>query len=367
MKTKLQDLAKEYLELASQDINTERRELRRKVNDLESERPVVLIDEIPWNEIAHDSLKLISEDPFIRASEDFLRKRIYQFRHFPGDMVLRPFLAVNKIIRSTGIGIEVEEQTLEYETGNNIVAHEYIDQFSRDEDLEKLKMPVITYDKTETERRVSLLNDVYDGIIDVVAEGLGRIHVGTWDDISEYRGVSPLLIDLLDRPDFTHKLVRRLTDIQIHTMKQYEELGLLDTGLETLHCTASETGDMPALEEDGKVRLKNVWGRGVAQILASASKEMREEFDIEYMKETVGLCGMTYYGCCEPLDTMIDIVEKIPNLRKISVTPWADSVNAAEVIGSRYVYASKPNPASVAVYCLDKDNMKKEQGTIMEA
>ena len=112
---------------------------------------------------------------------------------------------------------------------------------------------------------------------------------------------------------------------------------------------------------------KDIWGRGTAQIFASVSKAMHEEFDIEYMKQTVGQCGLVYYGCCEPLDKKIDIVEKIPNLRKIGVTPWADVNVAAEAIGKKYVVSSKPNPAAVGVAMLDKDALKKEIGAILDA
>ena len=63
----------------------------------------------------------------------------------------------------------------------------------------------------------------------------------------------------------------------------------------------------------------------------------------------------------------MDIVEKIPNLRKVSITPWADVNVAAESIGKKYVLAAKPNPASVAVGALDKDNLKKEISGILNA
>jgi hypothetical protein len=63
----------------------------------------------------------------------------------------------------------------------------------------------------------------------------------------------------------------------------------------------------------------------------------------------------------------MDIVEQIPNLRKVSITPWADVTIAAEAIGTKYVLASKPNPASVAVDKLDHDNLKKEITTILDA
>jgi hypothetical protein len=63
----------------------------------------------------------------------------------------------------------------------------------------------------------------------------------------------------------------------------------------------------------------------------------------------------------------MDIVSKIRNLRKVSITPWADVNVAAEAIGKKYVLAAKPNPASVAVDRLDEAGLRKELGTILEA
>ena len=62
----------------------------------------------------------------------------------------------------------------------------------------------------------------------------------------------------------------------------------------------------------------------------------------------------------------MDIVEKLPNLRKVSITPWADVDVAAEAIGSKYVLANKPSPAAVNVP-LDEDALRKEIGHTMDA
>ncbi len=58
--------------------------------------------------------------------------------------------------------------------------------------------------------------------------------------------------------------------------------------------------------------------------------------------------GLGYYGCCEPLDTKIDIVRKIPNVRKISMSPWVKVERGAERIGGDFVFSRKPSPALLA-------------------
>ncbi|MBL7220938.1 MAG: hypothetical protein ISS69_12540, partial [Phycisphaerae bacterium] len=66
--------------------------------------------------------------------------------------------------------------------------------------------------------------------------------------------------------------------------------------------------------------------------------------------------GLTYYGCCEPLDIKMDILRKIPNLRKISMSPWVDPERSASRVGGDYVYSYKPNPAVLA-----EDRWRPEQ------
>jgi hypothetical protein len=60
-------------------------------------------------------------------------------------------------------------------------------------------------------------------------------------------------------------------------------------------------------------------------------------------------------------------VATLPNLRKISITPWADVNIAAEAIGKKYVVSSKPNPAAVAAGRLDHDKLTKEISAILDA
>jgi hypothetical protein len=95
-------------------------------------------------------------------------------------------------------------------------------------------------------------------------------------------------------------------------------------------------------------------------MFASVSPAMHDEFEIEYAKEYFDGFGLVYYGCCEPLHDKIDIVKKLPNLRKISITPWADVRKSAEQMGADYVLSRKPNPATVGVPHLDEEDLRRD-------
>ncbi len=366
----LRELAHSYFEISKAPRNEERRKLHYASNDLHMIRPVVLIDELPWNEMEMENeLTLVCTDPVLRNLEDYMRKTIYKYKYLPADMIIPTFLPINKIIHHSDMGVKINEETTATNENNHIVSHNYNDLFEEDDSINLLKDVVVTYDKEATMKNYNMVGEILGDIVPLKLKGVDALYVVTWDDISMYRGVTPLLIDLVDRPEFSHRLVDRLTEIKEGVFRQYEELGLYDDAPHSLHCTPILTQSLPSrdLKPGENLTRKDIWGRGTAQIFASVGKDTHEEYDIEYMKRTIGQCGLSYYGCCEPLDKKIDIVEKLPNLRKISITPWADVNIAAEAIGKKYVLASKPNPSSVAVGMLDKDELKKEITTILDA
>ena len=96
------------------------------------------------------------------------------------------------------------------------------------------------------------------------------------------------------------------------------------------------------------VRPHNMWGCSNAQIFSEVSPQMHWEFAVEHDLRWLQRWRLTYYGCCEPLDRKIDILRRIPNLRKVSVSPWCDTACTVERIGTDYVMSRKPSPAILA-------------------
>jgi hypothetical protein len=366
-KNTLRELAERYSEIAHQDIQQERIGRYYKTIGLEPVRPVALIDEVPWGEIRDDALVNRCENSEFWDIEGHLRRSLYQWDHFQVDFVIPPEYRVRKRTVSSGIGIEVQDIQIKGDTGAYISSHEYKDQLATDEDLEKLQLPVISYDKESTEKAVEIAGEVFDGLLPVKTTGMA-FQFNIWDRIATYRGVDKLLMDLAVRPDFMHRVAERFMEIAASMAKQYEELDLLDPDQMILHCTPACARELPAPDFTGKVRLKDVWGRCAAQIFAAVSPDMHDEFDLVYNEKLFGECGLLYYGCCEPVDTKIDILRKrFKNLRKISITPWADPEVAAEGIGNDFVLAAKPNPAFVNSPIYNPEPVEKEMRRYLDA
>lgn len=362
----IRGLAERYGEIAHLDVQKERIDRYYKTNAMEAVRPVVLISEIPWGEIKDDALVCTCSGE-LRGIEGNLRRTLYQWDHFQADMVVLPAYRVAKRIKSTGIGISIEEKEIKSDTGSNISAHEYVDILKTDEDLAKLCLPEITYNKADTEKAFALASEVFDGIMPVKLCG-HALQSNIWDTIARFRGVDSLLMDLVMRPEFMHATAQRFSDIVESQFRQYEELDLLDPNQLELHCTVACTNELPASDFDGKVRRKDVWGRCAAQIFGSVSPDMHDEFDLAYNEKTFGGCGLLYYGCCEPMDRKIDILRKrFKNLRKVSITPWADPERAAEAMGKDLVMAAKPNPANVCSKTFNPKPVEEEMSRYLKA
>lgn len=356
----LRELAKKYSEFASMEIQKEHINRMKDINDLKPRRPVVLIDEVPWHEMdIEGQLQLHCTDKIARNMECFFRRKLFQWRYFPGDMVLENFYSIYKTVYSTGNGITIQENVAITDASNNIVSHEYIDQLSTEADLKKLHCPTITVDDEVDLRNVEFSKEILGDIMPVKLRGYNVYH-SPWDEIAMLRGVSAILYDIVDRPKFVHELIKRFTEINLSIMDQYEKLGLLDYNISNLHCTPPYVSNLPSNDYNGgKIRLKDVWIRSAAQMFSTISPTMHEEFDLQYSKTLFERCGLVYYGCCEPLDNKIEILKKIPNMRKIGISPWANVISCAEQIGGNFVYARKPNPANVAsktdVYTIQRE------------
>ena len=89
----------------------------------------------------------------------------------------------------------------------------------------------------------------------------------------------------------------------------------------------------------------------MAQIFSSVSPGMHQEFELDYAVRWYARFGLVYYGCCEPLDGKMDIIRKIPHVRKISMSPWVDEEKGAERIGRDFVFSRKPSPAFLGASC----------------
>jgi histidinol phosphatase-like PHP family hydrolase len=108
------------------------------------------------------------------------------------------------------------------------------------------------------------------------------------------------------------------------------------------------------------VKAKDSWGFATDQIFTSVSPAQLDEFAIRHEVRYLDHFGLSYYGCCECLDNKIDVLRKIKNLRKISISPFTHLEQAMEAIGSDYVVSFKPNSILLAAETWDMEASRTE-------
>ncbi len=345
----LRELGRRVAEIAALPVQRETIAAWKALNGLRPVRPMVMIDQIPWHEMdVNEELICRCEDPFCRRIEAGLRMRIYRWEHMPADAAVEPVVEMPKVIRNSGFGIAVEEDVAVLDPTNSVVGHHYHDQFAKESDISKIRDPEISLDETATAEAEEKAHEVFDGILEVRMQGTFPAFA-PWDRIITWRGTETPLYDLVDRPQFTHALLQRVTQAYLVMLDQLEEQGLLGTQQHNIHCTGAYSDELSAEGADPqRSRAKDLWTCGMSQIFSTVSPAMHEEFEFPYLSPWFERFGLVYYGCCEPLDLKMDMVRKLPNVRKVSMSPWVDVQRGAEGIGADFVFSRKPSPAFLA-------------------
>lgn len=367
----LKKLGERIAEISSDPINRVNARNWTLLNDKKSVKPMVWINEVPWHEMNVDNeLTLYCEHPWARNLENELKKTIYQWNHFRGDMVVNPYIECPLAIHSTDFGIVEDCDIAITDAENDIYSRHFKIQISEPEDIEKIKMPEITHYEKATQYSFDAMNDVFSGIIPVKKVGQTHIWYTPWDFLIRWWGVEEAMMDLVVRPEMVHDIYEKMVQAWMVELDQFEKLNLL-----SLDCNNTRVGsggygytsELPGKDFDpNHVLAKNMWGCANAQIFASVSPEMHWEFAIEHDLKWLERFGMTYYGCCEPLDQKVGFLRRIKNLRKISVSPWNNSKRIIGEIGSDYVMSRKPNPAVVATDVFHPEQAEKEIREFMD-
>lgn len=367
----LRGLAEELVEAADAPIHQETAVLWRRLNDLDSVRPMVWINEIPWHEMnVNDELTLRAEHPWARDQERELRRTLYQWKHLPADMVLNDFMACPLAIHSTDFGIIEDVDVVRTDDASDVVSRHFNIQIAEPEDIEKIKMPVVSHNEEATTIRYQTMVDVYEGILPVRKMGQTHIWFTPWDYLIRWWGVQEAMLDLIMRPEMVHAAVDRMVDAWIEELDQFESQNLLSLDCNNTRVGSGGYGYCSALPGEDyvpeHVRPHNMWGCSNAQVFSSVSPQLHWEFAVEHDMRWLERWGLTYYGCCEPLHNKIEILRRIPNLRKVSVSPWCDPETTVEAIGADYVMSHKPNPAILAESQWDPRQARKDIRAFLE-
>ncbi len=360
----LRELAKKVDELAQDPVMTVRKKQWKAHNGLKSTRPLMLIfPEGSWRELLPASqLKCIEINA--RCIEWELRKRIYMYEKVDDDSVLENSWIVTKTICDTGWGLEPKRIKLDEDekVGRMATAYRYEPVIHHPADLKTLVHPQVIYDEKDTLRRFQDAQELFGDILNVELRGTGQISLCFTPLYTKLRGLSRVMMDMYEEPAMLHDAMAFMEQGYKKLIDQYVELNLLSLNNDNTYHSSGGIGFTDELPQDGfdpvRVRPMDVWASSQSQEMAEVSPEMHYEFIMKYEMKTLAGFGLNGYGCCENLTKKLQYVFQIPNLRRISISPWADVEKCADQIKDKYIFSWKPNPAYLAHENFDGEFLK---------
>lgn len=341
----LRELACVYRRYLDAPVEQEKFLLQQRKNDLDWVRPTVIcFPEISWREIVpQDSLK--TRGNLARHWEMQLRQAIFT-AEMGSDECLVPGFTLGYVHEGLDWGIAMQQEG-DLEQGS----YRWQAPIKELDDIHLMQLPSMRVDFDATERLVETAQDLFAGTLPVIQHESWYWTNGLTQTYIYLRGLEQMMYDMVDHPEFVHALMTKLRDGTLLFLEALQEKALLFPNWGIHYCGSGGIGitsHLPGEDFMGKVRLKDQWGFSESQETIGVSPRMFNRFILPYQMPIMEKFGLTYYGCCEPVDQRWKCLQAISNLRRVSISPWSDREKMAELLGRKYVYAHKPNPAVMA-------------------
>ena len=352
--TILRDLAKQYMDVCACPVQDVRRNLWRSHNSLKKTRPPIYVRAFAWREMPQSECRC--EDSFLRTYEDFFRRHLF-WDSLDDDSVFEPWIMLQATRKCEGWGLSGERRISDEPRGSYKIDYP-IKELS---DIEKLRVPWHEIDEEETAEHLERLTDAVGDIMTIHVDRAPAYRVWMADlstNLGSLRGIEHFMMDMLDHPEWLHRLVKFMSDGVLKAQGEAEAAG--DWSL-----AAHQNQAMPYAEElkdpaakGNGVKRDLLWCFTAAQEFTAVSPAMHEEFLLRYQLPIMKHFGLVAYGCCEDLTNKIDMLRQIPNLRRIAVSPFSNVAKCAEQMGQDYVLSYRPSPTDMVGYGFDERRIR---------
>lgn len=349
----LRELAKKQLSYSQLPIMKEREERWYLHNDLKGEIPIVNFETWTCEKELLPELKCRSEAA--RSIELDLVRNILNHEMVDDDRVVQPWFDVH-----WHMGMRLFDHQIEVEHAQDSEGRDLGHQFKYlindlPTDMKLLKPTIFNIDRETSQQWKTFVEEIFGDILPVRMTS-GSPGASLTQNIVHLMGMETMIYSLVDYPDELHELMSRLTEDHIRFFKWREQESLLhlNNGNHWVcQNTFGFTHDLPSAECDAQkgVATRDLWLYMDSQETVSISPGMFHEFFFPYYRKIAEMFGLLSYGCCEPVHPVWEkSVSKLPNLRKVSISPWCDEDFMGEALrGSRIIYHRKPSPNFIGV------------------
>ena len=369
---RLRGLFRRQLEASQDPVMAERRQLWTDHNDLRSRRPMILAETGGvLDELVPVSL-LQCQEGWARSMERGLLETVFRYEQVRDDWVVPGWIDIGWDVTFGDYGVRHE-----LVRGNNdgkLGSYHWDPPIKDlDKDFDLLHFRSLSVDREKTLARKAFMEEHFGDILPVRIRGSFWWTTGlTWEAINLI-GIEPLMLAMYDNPAGLHRLMAYLRDNFMHQIDWFEREKLLSLNNEYDYVGSGSIGytselPRPGWREGDPVHAGQLWGLSESQETVGVSPKLFEEFIFPYQLPVISRFGLSYYGCCEPVNKRIHIIKRFPNLRKVSVSPWADQRKMAEEVGKQVVFCRKPNPTLISTDVFDEEAIRADlRQTLLES
>jgi hypothetical protein len=351
-KSTIRDLAKQYVEVCEADRNHKAKRLWRDHNSLEKTRPPVVIDCFFTSHPMASEIDAALEPNQTESLgwvERWFKRKLWKAHHIKDDTVYNPWFPMqSRRQKPHGFwGFEMESTEDEVSKG-----HKWTPIVSSIKDLENLvATPHIVLDRNPPE--VVMMRDILQDIlpVHVKCSTIYPLWGGTdlSDALARLIGMEEFMLKIYTDPELLHRLAAFMRDAVLSNLRQGEHNGDWTTAdSENYVMTHTDGLPEPSANSYG-TKLDELWCYSHGQDFELVGPEHHEEFLLNYQLPILEKFGHVSYGCCESLERKVEILRRIPNLRRIGIGPNADIERNVGQIGQDFIMSWRPSPVMVTV------------------
>jgi hypothetical protein len=333
MRERIKGRLKEVKSLLASEENQRRQEVQRRLGRKETVHPVPFN---AWNLTSGFPLVVVgwsrrlgwkldperigretgplTADYAAELVEFQLLQKIEKFKQVPEEIPIAPAISTNLglcwMFRPGAFG---ERYRVETSTGA------FVPQpiLKEESDLEKLERPRFEFDRSRHEARVAVFEEIVEGELPVVDDGLPGGPGAPFSTANNLRGVLEILLDMKDRPAFVH----RLMDVIAEAILSFNEEARRELGggrMGTFGCDEVSCDMFPPAAY--------------------------EEFIFPYECKAAAAFDSIYYHSCGNLTPLFGKIAEIPKIQRVHVSPWSELAAAIEQAGGKVVLEKHLDP-----------------------
>jgi hypothetical protein len=352
----LRELARRQAGIAALPVMAQRRQLWTDMNDAKpGARPPFAIETWTFDRDFMPASIFKCQTPYGRRLEGGFLRNIRHHEILNDDHVCPDTLDIGWHVWCNEFGIEIPTTYAKDAEGVTMGYHFECPIKDLNDGFDMVKPSTFGVNRDSTLEEKAFLEETFGDILPVTFRS------GTYGNnyltqrLMRLMSMETFFIAMYDCPDKLHALMGMLRDNAMRMAKWAEQEGLLvpNSGNQ---CTCGTCFNFTTLLPKrkvvpGQVKLSDMWSGMDSQETVGVSPDLFHEFCFPYYRDLAAMYGFVYWGCCEPADPIWETsLSKLPNLKGVSISRWANQAYMAEALaGKGIVFSRKPNPNLLGV------------------